>query len=110
MITLTETLPQKEPTSAAEIRIYSLHKAYGGSGIALFWLQKDEEENISPYQPEEEMDIARQEELPINIYVVAGILAGIIVLIIVIKIYRKTSGKRKAKKDRKKLFKHNKLH
>lgn len=47
MITLTETLPQKEPTSAAEIRIYSLHKAYGGSGIALFWLQKDEKENIT---------------------------------------------------------------
>ena len=43
MITLTETLPQKEPTCAAEIRIYSLHKAYCGSGIALFWLQKDDD-------------------------------------------------------------------
>ena len=89
---------------------YKIGDKYLGSTSLKINISKDEEENISPYQPEEETDIERQEELPINIYVVAGILAGIIVLIIVIKIYRKTSGKRKAKKARKKLFKHNKLH
>jgi len=42
MIALTEALPQKEPTCAAEIRIYSLFKAYGNSNLACFWQQQDD--------------------------------------------------------------------
>ena len=36
-------------------------------------------------------DVQKKKELPINIYVVGGVLAGILVLFLVIKILRKTS-------------------
>ncbi len=47
MIELIETLPKKEPTCAAEIRIYSLFKAYGNSGLALFWQQQNDNEETA---------------------------------------------------------------
>lgn len=47
MIELTQTLPQKEPTCATEIRIYSLFKAYGNSGLALFWQQQNDNEETA---------------------------------------------------------------
>ena len=84
---------------------YMIGDNYLGGTTLKVNTNKNDEGNISLYEPEAEQDIKKQEELPINIYVVAGIVAGIIVLIIVIKIFRKTSGKRKAKRARKKLFK-----
>ncbi len=47
MIELIEALPKKEPTCAAEIRIYSLFKAYGNSGLALFWQQQNDNEETA---------------------------------------------------------------
>ena len=47
MIELIEALPKKEPTCAAEIRIYSLFKAYGTSGMALFWQQQNDNEETA---------------------------------------------------------------
>ncbi|MEE0686165.1 MAG: hypothetical protein UEA60_05865, partial [Lachnospiraceae bacterium] len=73
-------------------------------------VNKEESSEASPYREEEEQDIQKQKEFPINIYVVGGILASILVLFLVIKILRKTSGKRKVKRARKKLFKNNRLH
>ena len=86
---------------------YKIGGKYLGSTSLKINISKNEEGNMTPYQPVEEEGVKKQEELPINIYVVAGIVAGIIVLIIVYKIVRKTSGKRKAKRARKKLFKSN---
>ncbi len=43
MIKLTDTLPPKHPTLAAELRIYSLFTAYAGSGLADFWCQWDDD-------------------------------------------------------------------
>ena len=73
-------------------------------------VNKDGDSEASPYKDEETQEIQKKKELPINIYVVAGILAGIVVLIMVIRILRRTSGKRKIKRARKKLFKNNRLH
>ena len=78
-------------------------KYLGGTSLKVN-ITSNDEGNASPYQPVEEEDMKKQEELAINIYVVAGVASGIVVLIIVIMILRKTSGKRKAKKARKKLF------
>ena len=84
---------------------YMIGDKYLGSTMLKINLCDDDEGNAPLYQPEEEQHINKQEEFPINIYFVAGIVVGIIVLIIVIKIILKTSVKRKAKKARKKLFK-----
>ena len=78
-------------------------KYLGGTSLKVN-VSSNDEGNASPYQPVEEEDMKKQDELAINIYVVAGVASGIVVLIIVIMILRKTSGKRKAKKARKKLF------
>lgn len=42
MIRLIESLPPKEATCAAEIRIYSLFSAYGNSNLAYFWEQSSD--------------------------------------------------------------------
>lgn len=89
---------------------YKIGENYLGTTSLKINTTKNDEGNDLPYQPEKEQDVEKKEELPINIYVVAGIVFSIAVLIIVIKIMRKTSGKRKAKRARKKLFKNNKLH
>lgn len=73
-------------------------------------VNKEENDDASPYKDEETQSVQKKKELPINIYVVGSVLAGVVVLVMVIKILRKTSGKRKVKRARKKLFKNNRLH
>lgn len=105
---LTYTKDSKE-SIVANIQ-YKIGENYLGETVLKLNIGKDKNNEASPYRQEEEQNIEKQKELPINIYVVGMVIAGIVVFIIIIKIIRKTSGKRKIKRARKKLFKNNKLH
>ena len=89
---------------------YKIGDAYLGETSLKLNVNDEDSEDKLPYKEEETETIKKQEELPINVYKVMGILGLIAILVIIIKIIRKTSGKRKAKRARKKLFKNNKLH
>ena len=84
---------------------YKIGDAYLGQAILKLNVDDEDKDDKSPYKKEETETIKKQEELPINVYKVIGLLVIIVVLVIIIKIIRKTSGKRKAKRARKKLFK-----
>ena len=88
---------------------YKIGDIYLGSAYLKLNVDKGKDEN-SPYKDEETAPIEKQEELPINIYVVIGVAIAIVVLIIIVRIFISTKGKRMAKRARKKLFKNNKLH
>ena len=87
--------------------VYMIGENYLGDVSLKLNLNKEENGEASPYKEEIEQAVKKQEELPINIYAVCGVVAGLIVLFVVVKIIRKTSGKRKAKRARKKLFNKN---
>lgn len=89
---------------------YTVGSHYLGQTELILNIDENSSQEVSPYKQEPTRQEEEKEELPINIWLVAGIIVAIIIVIFVIYILKKTKRKRKARRDRKKLFKGNKLH
>lgn len=98
-----------ENNAIASIR-YAIGEHYLGETSLIINAAGSASSELSPYAPVTEEIRQEKEPLPINVWMVAGILAALVVIIIVIRILSKTKAKRRAKRERKKLFKGNKLH
>lgn len=90
--------------TVANIRYY-IGNHYLGKATLMLNTQTDKVMELLPDKQEEATTEIVQDELPINIWWILGVVVAVGIIVIVVIILRKTKVKRRIKKERKKLFK-----